>query len=205
MSAFVQRGTTRVKTCLVVDDSRVVRKVARRILEKPRLRNHRGGGWRGCAHRLPRHAMPDAVLLDWTHADDGRAGVPEAACAWSRAGMSPPVVFCSAENRADSHPRGAGRRRQRIHHEAFRRGDRGLQVQPRRACCERPRTSTISAALVRARSGLVLTGERGFFAESRLGPHRPARGAGLGVGPRGSGGAGRAVRRRGWPARWSRP
>ncbi len=52
------------RTCLVVDDSRVVRKVARRILE--------GAGFAveeaedgSQALDACRHAAPDCVLLDW--------------------------------------------------------------------------------------------------------------------------------------------
>jgi two-component system chemotaxis response regulator CheY len=53
-----------MKICLVVDDSSVIRKVARRILEGPGLPDRRGRGRRAGARRLPAQ-LPDAILLDW--------------------------------------------------------------------------------------------------------------------------------------------
>ena len=52
------------KTCLVVDDSRVVRRVARRILETQgfTVREAEDGQQ---ALLACREAMPDSVLLDW--------------------------------------------------------------------------------------------------------------------------------------------
>ena len=84
------------RNCLVVDDSRVVRKVARRILE--------ANGWTVAeaadgqqALDACRAAMPDFVLLDWNmpvmdglqflRAVRGEFG-PE----------NPPVIFCTTEN-----------------------------------------------------------------------------------------------------------
>jgi two-component system chemotaxis response regulator CheY len=53
------------KTCLVVDDSRAVRKVARRILEELRFSVvEAADGKLAIEHCLA--AMPDAVLLDWS-------------------------------------------------------------------------------------------------------------------------------------------
>jgi len=56
--------SARVKLCLVVDDSRVVRKVARRILEDLGFEVAEAGDG---AEALAwcRTAMPDVVLLDW--------------------------------------------------------------------------------------------------------------------------------------------
>jgi two-component system, chemotaxis family, chemotaxis protein CheY len=71
-----------MKTCLVVDDSSVIRKVARRILE----------GLEAC-----RGKMPDAILLDWNMPKmDGYEflrslrKLPQ--------GGHPKVVFCTTEN-----------------------------------------------------------------------------------------------------------
>ena len=52
------------RTCLVVDDSRVVRMVARRILEAHdfKVRESENGA---VALASCREQMPDAVLLDW--------------------------------------------------------------------------------------------------------------------------------------------
>ena len=53
-----------MKTCLVVDDSRVIRKVARRILEDMGFEiAEAGDGMEALA--WCRAAMPDAILLDW--------------------------------------------------------------------------------------------------------------------------------------------
>jgi len=53
-----------VRTCLVVDDSRVIRKVARRILEEMGFDiGEAADGSEALA--WCRSAMPDAVLLDW--------------------------------------------------------------------------------------------------------------------------------------------
>ena len=53
-----------MKTCLVVDDSRVIRKVARRVLEDIGFEiAEAADGMEALA--WCRAAMPDAVLLDW--------------------------------------------------------------------------------------------------------------------------------------------
>ena len=53
-----------MKTCLVVDDSRTIRKVARRILEELNLAvEEAADGSLALAACL--RQMPDAVLLDW--------------------------------------------------------------------------------------------------------------------------------------------
>jgi two-component system, chemotaxis family, chemotaxis protein CheY len=85
-----------MKTCLVVDDSRVVRKVARRILEA--LEFETAEACDGAeALAFCRTAMPDAVLLDWQMPNmDGLEFMrilrsePQ--------GNQPVVVFCAAEN-----------------------------------------------------------------------------------------------------------
>jgi len=53
-----------MKTCLVVDDSSVIRKVARRILEGLEFRiSEAEDGQQALDHC--RRELPDAVLLDW--------------------------------------------------------------------------------------------------------------------------------------------
>jgi two-component system chemotaxis response regulator CheY len=52
-----------MKTCLVVDDSKVIRKVARHILETLNFR--RGGRGRPAALDRCQVPMPDVILLDW--------------------------------------------------------------------------------------------------------------------------------------------
>ena len=55
---------TAMKTCLVVDDSGVVRKIARRILEQLAFDVSEAGDGKEALDRCIQ-AMPDAVLLDW--------------------------------------------------------------------------------------------------------------------------------------------
>jgi two-component system, chemotaxis family, chemotaxis protein CheY len=85
-----------MKTCLVVDDSSVIRKVARRILEglEFQIAEAENGeeAFEACRRRLP-----DAILLDWNMPKmDGYdflrllRRLP--------GGDGPKVVFCTTEN-----------------------------------------------------------------------------------------------------------
>jgi two-component system chemotaxis response regulator CheY len=84
-----------LKTCLVVDDSRVIRKVARRILEDIGFDiAEAGDGMEALA--WCRATMPDAILLDWnmpimTGIEFLRQLRQEAG------GDRPTVVFCTVE------------------------------------------------------------------------------------------------------------
>ena len=53
-----------MKTCLVVDDSRVIRMVARRILEELKFQVTEAEDGQQALDAC-RVALPDAVLLDW--------------------------------------------------------------------------------------------------------------------------------------------
>ncbi len=53
-----------MKHCLVVDDSAVIRKVARRILEDMRFKTSEAENGRDALDQC-RKSMPDVVLLDW--------------------------------------------------------------------------------------------------------------------------------------------
>jgi two-component system chemotaxis response regulator CheY len=83
-------------TCLVVDDSRVVRKVARRILE--------GNGFTVLeaedgqeALASCRSSMPDSVLLDWNM--PVMNGIEFLKALRKEFGPDkPPVLFCTTEN-----------------------------------------------------------------------------------------------------------
>jgi two-component system chemotaxis response regulator CheY len=88
-----------VKTCLVVDDSRVIRKVARRVLEDIGFEiAEAGDGMEALA--WCRAAMPDAVLLDWNMpVMDGLEFLRQLRT--EPGGGEPVVVFCTAENGVD--------------------------------------------------------------------------------------------------------
>jgi two-component system chemotaxis response regulator CheY len=87
------------KLCLVVDDSRVVRKVARRILEDLGFEvAEAGDGAEALA--WVRTAMPDVVLLDWhMPVMNGLEFLRQ--LRREPGGQAPRVVFCSVENDLD--------------------------------------------------------------------------------------------------------
>ena len=84
------------RTCLVVDDSRVVRKVARRILEGHgfAVQEAEDGQVALDACRLK---MPDSVLLDWNM--PVMNGIEFLKALRREFGPDrPPVMFCTTEN-----------------------------------------------------------------------------------------------------------
>ena len=89
-----------MKTCLVVDDSRVIRKVARRILEDLGFEvAEAGDGLEAMA--WCQAVMPDAVLLDWRMPGiDGLEFVRK--LRQEPGGERPRVIFCSVENEIES-------------------------------------------------------------------------------------------------------
>ena len=84
-----------MKTCLIVDDSRVIRKVSRRILED--LGFEVAEACDGVeAMAWCRAMMPDAILLDWLMpVMDGLQFVLRLRC--ETGGDAPKVIFCSSE------------------------------------------------------------------------------------------------------------
>ena len=85
-----------MKTCLVVDDSSVIRKVARRILEGLEFEIIEAEDGEQALEAC-RSKMPDAVLLDWNMPKmdgyeflRGLRRLPN--------GDRPKVVFCTTEN-----------------------------------------------------------------------------------------------------------
>ena len=84
-----------MKTCLVVDDSRVIRKVARRILEDLGFQVAEAGDGAD-ALAFCRTTMPDAILLDWHM--PVMAG-PEflKRLRLEPGGEEPRVIYCSGE------------------------------------------------------------------------------------------------------------
>jgi two-component system, chemotaxis family, chemotaxis protein CheY len=85
-----------MKHCLVVDDSAVIRKVARRILEGLAFRISEAEDGEQ-ALKVCRADMPDAVLLDWNMpVMDGYEFLK--ALRLMPEGDLPKVVFCTTEN-----------------------------------------------------------------------------------------------------------
>jgi len=85
-----------MKHCLVVDDSSVIRKVARRILEDLSFEiSEAEDGLK--ALQACRERMPDAILLDWNMPEmDGLEFL--LALRKEYGGEKPVVVFCTTEN-----------------------------------------------------------------------------------------------------------
>ena len=84
------------RICLVVDDSRVVRKVARRILEGTGFGVEEAADG-ACALAACRARLPDAILLDWNM--PVMSGIDFLRALRTEFGPdNPPVLFCTNEN-----------------------------------------------------------------------------------------------------------
>ena len=85
-----------MKQCLVVDDSRVIRKVARRILEELAFEIDEAADGQEALNHC-RKSMPDAILLDWNmpvmNGIDFLRQLRN-----EPGGTIPVVVFCTTEN-----------------------------------------------------------------------------------------------------------
>jgi len=85
-----------MKRVLVVDDSAVIRKVAKRILEGLRFETEEAVDGRNALDACAR-CMPDAILLDWNMpVMDGYEFLRELRRMAN--GAKPKVVFCTTEN-----------------------------------------------------------------------------------------------------------
>lgn len=83
------------KTCLVVDDSKMIRRVATRILRDLKIDTLEAGDGRE-AMAICRSNMPDAILLDWNMPImDGLSFLK--ALRQEPNGSDPIIVFCTAE------------------------------------------------------------------------------------------------------------
>ena len=88
-----------MKSCLIVDDSKVIRKVARHILETLEFEVEEAGDGQEALSRCEAK-MPDVVLLDWNMPVMG--GMEFLRHLRQRdSGGHPKVVFCTTENDAD--------------------------------------------------------------------------------------------------------
>ncbi len=85
-----------MKTCLVVDDSRVIRKVARKIVEDMGFACEEAGDGQAALTQC-RKTMPDAILLDWNMPVMNGIDFLTALRAEEN-GKKPVVVFCTTEN-----------------------------------------------------------------------------------------------------------
>ncbi len=85
-----------MKTCLVVDDSRVIRKVARKIVEELDFECAEAADGSE-ALEVCRKNMPDAVLLDWNMPVMNGLDFVKA-LRREKSGDQPVVVFCTTEN-----------------------------------------------------------------------------------------------------------
>jgi two-component system chemotaxis response regulator CheY len=94
----------KMKSCLVVDDSKVIRKVARHILETLNFSVDEAEDGREALSRCDAN-MPDVVLLDWNMPVMG--GMEFLRNLRERdVAVQPKVVFCTTENDA-AHSRAA--------------------------------------------------------------------------------------------------
>jgi two-component system chemotaxis response regulator CheY len=85
-----------MKTCLIVDDSRVIRKVSRHILETLGFTVDEAENGRAALDACEA-AMPDVVLLDWNM--PVMTGIEFLVQLRKRPGGDrPKVVFCTTEN-----------------------------------------------------------------------------------------------------------
>jgi two-component system, chemotaxis family, chemotaxis protein CheY len=94
--AFDQRREFEMKQVLVVDDSTVIRKVAKRILESLEFQTLEAEDGAKALHAC-NFLMPDAILLDWNMpVMDGFEFLRELRKLPN--GLKPKVVFCTTEN-----------------------------------------------------------------------------------------------------------
>jgi two-component system chemotaxis response regulator CheY len=85
-----------MKSCLIVDDSKVIRKVARRILEELSFDIQEAVDGQDALDNCKAH-MPDAILLDWNMpVMNGIEFLQE--LRQTEGGGTPVVVFCTTEN-----------------------------------------------------------------------------------------------------------
>lgn len=85
-----------MKTCLVVDDSKVIRKVARHILETLEFSVSEAGDGQEALESC-RQSIPDVVLLDWNM--PVMSGIEFLrALGQEEMASRPKVIFCTTEN-----------------------------------------------------------------------------------------------------------
>lgn len=85
-----------MKSCLVVDDSKVVRKVARKILEELSFECTEAEDGEEALTQC-KQKMPDAILLDWNMPKMSGIEFLETLRGLEN-GENPKVIFCTTEN-----------------------------------------------------------------------------------------------------------
>ena len=85
-----------MKSCLIVDDSKVIRKVARHILETLEFEVEEAGDGQEALSRCE-SKMPDVVLLDWNMPVMGGMEFLRT-LRQKKFDPQPKVVFCTTEN-----------------------------------------------------------------------------------------------------------
>ena len=85
-----------MKSCLIVDDSRVIRMVARKILEELNFETDEAADGQEAVDQCEKK-MPDAILLDWNM--PVKSGIEFLRDLRAMPGGDTPiVVFCTTEN-----------------------------------------------------------------------------------------------------------
>ena len=88
-----------MKHCMIVDDSDVIRKVARRLLEKMDVMISEAENGQDALERC-RARMPDALLVDW-HMPVMSGHDFMVALRLEKAGKTPHIIYLTSENDPD--------------------------------------------------------------------------------------------------------
>ena len=86
-----------MRSCLIVDDSKVIRKVARHILETLKFQVDEAEDGREALQRCGLN-MPDVILLDWNMPVMSGMEFLRALRGDAEIAAQPKVVFCTTEN-----------------------------------------------------------------------------------------------------------
>lgn len=88
-----------MKTCLIVDDSSMIRRVAGRILKDMNFETSEAANGMEAMNAC-KSSMPDAILLDWNMPVMDGMGFLKALRSDPK-GQKPVVIFCTAERDVD--------------------------------------------------------------------------------------------------------
>lgn len=95
-----------MKHCMIVDDSDVIRKVARRLLENHEVMISEAENGQDALERC-RARMPDAILVDW-HMPVMSGTDFIVALRLEKEGKKPHIIYCTSENNSDDIARAVG-------------------------------------------------------------------------------------------------